>query len=641
MALVINELKQGRRVICPCFRKDVAEKLYKHAKSVFGDSKNILLHTSDNRWNGEDVNVLWKEADLVIHTSTIDCGLSFEIQGHFHMCVCFYDNCAGPTYETGVQMLSRCRDVRNFIVCLRITTMKLRDDSPDGVLAFYQDTKQILPVELAFFGVSMSLEDNGSGKWATCHAYIGAYAMKEVVRRRTSNDIGHWLIHLLRQDGAIIENLTFDVSLNSLPAVDCEIQVPFCEKQKVAKIEQLESVYGILNPDDKDVLEKLSRPATVSAFKNLGMLARNGIDFPNALNNIRSNLFNATIGFEFCRQTGMFDPNVHARAEVLAGVTGGCYDLRANETARDFIQAVLGFSDPFNLPVQTDIEISARLGCTLVILGEKEVLSVCRENAKQLLSLLDAWILCRPEMHTPWRIPAEDELTFIKTMHLVNHVLCIMFDLQYERQGKPIQKTRNKIRTLTYTYALQESLLFTRFKPDLSHERKKPVIPAWSTGYVADLPSSELLAVKGDMVQPAAAFMSLKSDQCRLRPMDGIKKVDVGLMQPSDGSDWVPTITEVIQKKPRKKAKPKCVKPCLPSDAWGQDYKDDVLSRERAKAPWVASARVSVQEPVFRQTALGFEPGDLQFVSRGKRKLGQTNHAEHDSMYFVLKRPRK
>ena len=112
----------------------------------------------------------------------------------------------------------------------------------------------------------------------------------------------------------------------------------------------------------------------------------------------------------------------------------------------------------------------------------------------------------------------------------------------------------------------------------------------------------------------------------------------------SDGSDWVPTIPyepTIIRKKPRKKAKPKCVKPCLASDLWGQDYKDDVLNRERAKAPWVEPASVSVQASVFRQTALGFEPGDLQFVSRGKRKLGQTNHAEHDSMYFVLKRPRK
>jgi hypothetical protein len=477
--------------------------------------------------------------------------------------------------------------------------------------------------------------------------------MKEVVRRRTSNDIGHWLIHLLRQDGAIIENLTFDVSLNSLPAVDCEIQVPFCEKQKVAKFEQLKSFYGVLNPDDKDVLEKLSRPATISAFKNLGMLARNGIDFPNALGNIGSNLFNATIGFEFCRQTGRFDPNVHARAEVLAGVTGGCYDLRANETARDFIQAVLGYSDPFNLPVQTDVEISSRLGCTLVISKEKEVLYVSRKSATELLRLLDAWILCSPEMHTPRRIPAEDQLTFIKAMHLVNHVLCIMFDLQYERQGKPIRKTRNKIQTLTYTYALQESLLFTRFKPDLSHERKKPVIPAWSTGNIRDLRPSEILAVKGDIVQPAAEFMSLKSDQCMLRPMDGITKVDVGLMQPSDGSDWVPTIPDeptVIRKKMKKPRKKQCErtkpkrkkrKPGLPADAWGQDYKDDVLNRERAKAPWVASASVSLQASVFRQTALGFEPGDLQFVSQGKRKLSQTNHAEHDSMYFVLKRQRK
>jgi hypothetical protein len=408
--------------------------------------------------------------------------------------------------------------------------------------------------------------------------------------------------------------------------VDCEIQVPFCEKQKVAKIEQLESVYGILNLDDKDVLEKLSRPATVSAFKNLGMLARNGIDFPNALENIRSNLFNATIGFEFCRQTGRFDPNVHARAEVLAGVMGGCYDLHANKTASDFIQAVLGYSDPFNLPVQTDVEISSRLGCTLVISKEKEVLCVPLAKAVELIALFDAWILCRPEMHTPSIIPKESHLTFIKIMHLVDHVLCIMFDLRYTRQGRGKRKMSNGISVCTYTYALQESLLFTRFKPDLSHERKKPVIPAWSTGNIRDLRPSEILAVKGDIVQPAAEFMSLKSDQCMLRPMDGITKVDVGLMQPSDGSDWVPTIPDeptVIRKKVKKPRKKQCErtkpklkkrKPRLPSDGWGHDYKDDVLNRERAKAPWVEPASVSVQASVSLPENLQYNHNFLYFL---------------------------
>jgi hypothetical protein len=54
------------------------------------------------------------------------------------------------------------------------------------------------------------------------------------------------------------------------------------------------------------------------------------------------------------------------RAEALAGVEGGCYDLDGNKTASQFIESLTGVSDPFQLPVQTDKNISERLGCLLV-----------------------------------------------------------------------------------------------------------------------------------------------------------------------------------------------------------------------------------------------------------------------------------
>ena len=87
--------------------KSLAEDIYNQAVASFGESKKILIFTRDNPWSGEDINITWVQADLVIHTSTIDCGISFEVNDHFQDCVCFFENCAGPTHETDAFTLQR------------------------------------------------------------------------------------------------------------------------------------------------------------------------------------------------------------------------------------------------------------------------------------------------------------------------------------------------------------------------------------------------------------------------------------------------------------------------------------------------------------------------------------------------------
>ena len=57
MAFIINSLSQGECVISPCFSKANGEELYKLVKANFGDSKTVLIYNSENRWNGEDVNI--------------------------------------------------------------------------------------------------------------------------------------------------------------------------------------------------------------------------------------------------------------------------------------------------------------------------------------------------------------------------------------------------------------------------------------------------------------------------------------------------------------------------------------------------------------------------------------------------------
>ncbi len=139
--------------------------------------------------------------------------------------------------------------------------------------------------------------------------------------------------------------------------------------------------------------------------------------------------------------------------------------------------------------------------------------------------LISERTMCSTQMHTPSWTPREDQLTLVKLLHLViNHVLTFMFDLQYKRQGR-IKQTTNKLKTLfLYTYIPQESKDFTRFKLDHSHEKGKPIIPAWALVGPGDLNESEILAVGGGLVQPASSLINRQTNHCKLKYLPGIEE---------------------------------------------------------------------------------------------------------------------
>ena len=89
---MMDLLKEGKRVVCPCNSKKLAGEIHAQAQALFGNEKRVLLYTSDSPWKGGDVNKVWLKADLVIYTSTIDCGVSFEVAEHFHHCIAFLNN---------------------------------------------------------------------------------------------------------------------------------------------------------------------------------------------------------------------------------------------------------------------------------------------------------------------------------------------------------------------------------------------------------------------------------------------------------------------------------------------------------------------------------------------------------------------
>ena len=205
--------------------------------------------------------------------------------------------------------------------------------------------------------------------------------MTEVIKRQALNDFKTHLFKLLQHDGAQIlhRKKIFEPSTQAAANVDTAVEldrptpkftVPGHENLQT-RVDRLALQYkhwsmpgfNGFNPVDQEAIERYEKPTKFSAFKNLCMLARLGSNFHSAIAQKERDMAKAAAGFELCHLSGQFNPALPTRAEALAGVEGGCYDLDGNKTAS---QTLTGVSDPFQLPVQTDKNISERLGCLLV-----------------------------------------------------------------------------------------------------------------------------------------------------------------------------------------------------------------------------------------------------------------------------------
>ena len=106
---LINALRQGHRVVCPCTKKTTADKIYARVMQALGEDFKAKIYTSRTPCTDTDVNNIWNKFQLIIYTSSIDCGISFELNGYFYICICFFGSHDGPIFETCLQMLSRAR----------------------------------------------------------------------------------------------------------------------------------------------------------------------------------------------------------------------------------------------------------------------------------------------------------------------------------------------------------------------------------------------------------------------------------------------------------------------------------------------------------------------------------------------------
>ena len=502
---ILDCVARGEHVIVPCMDKSVAESIYCQAVARFGDSKRVLLFTRDNPWDGADVNVTWNEADLVIYTSTIDCGISFEVGGHFHLCVCFFDNSIGPTHETAVQMLSRSRDTRSFLLCITGKRFVPQSENKDDILAENQPIARQFDSE--FFGIR-ALRQSRARDWQSSNPYLSTFIVTELIRRRSRNDLEGALTSLLRQDGARIAPgyRRFAAPLSSAPPPTSDVQAPGRTVQEVLDALKAQYNFGGFDMADLESLHRYNHSAKLAAYRNLCMLAKLGGDFLSALAQKRRDIAKIATGLSLCRSSGAFNQSIVTRAEVLAGIEGVCYDLEANSAAGDLVEQIAGLADPFALPERSEDELQRRLQCELVRTvnaagAARETLCLSEPSKAAFVACFTRWVLCRPDTHTPRSMPGAGPLRLSKALYMLNHVLRIMYDMEYRR----LPNSRMRGGRRVHIYGLLESQDFPRMGQGLP-PRGKPIVPSWTTASVPDLAEGEVLQAHAGVVQPAFEF---------------------------------------------------------------------------------------------------------------------------------------
>nr|QOI90572.1 hypothetical protein HWQ62_00441 [Pyramimonas orientalis virus] len=125
---VMDLLKKGKRVVCPCSSKFMVDTLYETVSSLL-PNLNIKRYTSESSRSelykdSLDTNNAWSNIDLLIYSPTISAGVSFE-KPHFHVLVAFFESSMlFASANTCIQQLFRVRQLIDGDMYIFINSMK-------------------------------------------------------------------------------------------------------------------------------------------------------------------------------------------------------------------------------------------------------------------------------------------------------------------------------------------------------------------------------------------------------------------------------------------------------------------------------------------------------------------------------------
>jgi hypothetical protein len=129
----VNKLKRkiskGKKIAIPTNSLDQAKALYNMIEYNF-DTYSVKLYSSEmseseKKKHFSDVNVYWKNYDIIIYTPTVSAGVSFEEEYFDYIFGYFTD--ASCNVQTCMQMIGRIRNVKckKYYICLNASYYQL------------------------------------------------------------------------------------------------------------------------------------------------------------------------------------------------------------------------------------------------------------------------------------------------------------------------------------------------------------------------------------------------------------------------------------------------------------------------------------------------------------------------------------
>lgn len=126
-------LESYSRIVVPCHSKTLAQSIAKQIEKEFGDIYNLYTADTDDEIKTKhfsDATTYWHQKLVVIYSPTISVGTScnesamvdIPVNNDFGHCFAFFDNRNIPA-TTSIQMLTRCRTVKNIILSVKIQPM--------------------------------------------------------------------------------------------------------------------------------------------------------------------------------------------------------------------------------------------------------------------------------------------------------------------------------------------------------------------------------------------------------------------------------------------------------------------------------------------------------------------------------------
>lgn len=488
---LLRLIEDGENVVVPCTLKSDAEEIYQLVCELV-DPKFVLIFTAEERWqNGDDINEVWSKARVVIHTSTMDSGHSFE-RDHFGWCVCFFSNQVQIPVEGCLQMKARSRLTKRFVICIehRPTSKEITLSSIEDYIAHIQkNNKEMAETSCRNYYGENRYWSEYKGGYPVC-PFLFLYASLQMLTQRSYHNYTALLFQLLREDGVPTDN--FRMLEGDGSEIEMAVKKAREEAKKHTSVPNPLALMNIYTDTSIDVFESMTEDKRrfygdkkiIQAYLNTRALKMEGNDFHDAIRNAQEKQAQLFKAISLCRSTKKFTADSILQTEIQLGLHS--VNNEPGRIESSFLRSVLigselskiftGEENPFCTPPIDASQLRNNLLCSCSNLEEDSgyiIHEIDPDLSRTITDLCNLYhSISGNERHYPARAKSY-QLTVTEGLTLANKVFKLQFGLELKRTSR--RKT-TKEKNQEYIYEIQDL-----FHAEQGSDQKKPTMITWSS----------------------------------------------------------------------------------------------------------------------------------------------------------------